>query len=249
MKIVIVEDEHLAATYLTKQILELETDWEVEKVIASVKSGIVYFKNSTNTDLIFCDIQLSDGKSFEIFEQVEIQTPVIFTTAYNEYALKAFETFSLDYLLKPISNVDLNRAIQKFKKITPQVGNNINFKLLLNAMQKTYKDRFMVKSGTTLLSIDCNNVMNFKSEDGAVLLTINGGKRFIVDYTIEQLEKVLNPKFFFRINRRTIVNIESVLKAQAYFNGRLKIDAKELLGDDYTLISRERVNDFKEWLG
>ena len=107
----------------------------------------------------------------------------------------------------------------------------------------------MVKSGTTLLSIMSKDTMNFKSEDGLVFLTVNGGKRFIVDYTIEQLEELLNPKFFFRINRKTIVNIDSVVKAQAYFNGRLKIEAKELLGDDYTLISRERVNDFKKWLG
>ena len=249
MKIVIVEDEDLAADYLAKQILALEPDWKVEKIIASVKSGVAYFKNTTTIDLIFCDIQLSDGKSFELFEQVEIQAPIIFTTAFNEYALKAFETLSLDYLLKPISREDLLRAIQKFKQINSRYSNLIDYKQLLDAFQKNYKDRFMVKSGTTLLSIMAKDTMNFKSEDGLVFLTVNGGKRFIVDYTIEQLEELLNPKFFFRINRKTIVNIDSVVKAQAYFNGRLKIEAKELLGDDYTLISRERVNDFKKWLG
>ena len=249
MKIVIVEDEDLAADYLAKQILAMEPDWKVEKIIASVKSGVAYFKNTTTIDLIFCDIQLSDGKSFELFEQVEIQAPIIFTTAFNEYALKAFETLSLDYLLKPISREDLLRAIQKFKQINSRYSNLIDYKQLLDAFQKNYKDRFMVKSGTTLLSIMAKDTMNFKSEDGLVFLTVNGGKRFIVDYTIEQLEELLNPKFFFRINRKTIVNIDSVVKAQAYFNGRLKIEAKELLGDDYTLISRERVNDFKKWLG
>ena len=249
MKIVIVEDEDLAADYLAKQILAMEPDWKVEKIIASVKSGVAYFKNTTTTDLIFCDIQLSDGKSFELFEQVEIQAPIIFTTAFNEYALKAFETLSLDYLLKPISREDLLRAIQKFKQINSRYSNLIDYKQLIDAFQKNYKDRFMVKSGTTLLSIMAKDTMNFKSEDGLVFLTVNGGKRFIVDYTIEQLEELLNPKFFFRINRKTIVNIDSVVKAQAYFNGRLKIEAKELLGDDYTLISRERVNDFKKWLG
>ena len=249
MKIVIVEDEDLAADYLAKQILALEPDWKVEKIIASVKSGVAYFKNTTTIDLIFCDIQLSDGKSFELIEQVEIQAPIIFTTAFNEYALKAFETLSLDYLLKPISREDLLRAIQKFKQINSRYSNLIDYKQLIDAFQKNYKDRFMVKSGTTLLSIMAKDTMNFKSEDGLVFLTVNGGKRFIVDYTIEQLEELLNPKFFFRINRKTIVNIDSVVKAQAYFNGRLKIEAKELLGDDYTLISRERVNDFKKWLG
>jgi len=249
MKVIIIEDEKLSADHLVTLIKKVDSSISVTAKFDSVKKSIDEFKKGLTADLLFVDIHLADGLSFEIFSKISINTPVIFTTAYNEYAIKAFEINSVDYLLKPIGIQELSRAIEKFKKL-----NGINQALILenisNAYQsinKQFKNRFMVKIGDTISSIKSEEIQHFISEDGLVLITTDKGKRFVIDYTLDNLETLISPDVFFRINRKVIVNINSIQKVSSYFNSRLKLNTSALTDDD-SIVSRERVNDFKLWL-
>jgi DNA-binding LytR/AlgR family response regulator len=249
MKVIIIEDESLSAEYLENLLKKIDSAIEVISVIDSVKKSIELLSNGVKADLLFVDVHLADGLSFEIFSKVNTEIPLIFTTAYDEYAIKAFKLNSVDYLLKPIAIADLRTAIEKHKRL------NLNFKKsliedLASAYQnqiKQYKNRFMVKLGDTITSVKTEEISHFVSEDGMVMLATVNGKRYTLDYTLDNLENILDPDFFFRINRKVIIHISSISKVGAYFNSRLKINFEPLKDED-GIVSRERVNDFKKWL-
>jgi DNA-binding LytR/AlgR family response regulator len=248
MKALIVEDEPLSAVHLKTLLNKVAPEIEVINMLDSVKSTVQFLKEKPTIDLLFLDIHLADGLSFEIFQQTEVLQPVIFTTAFDEYAIKAFKVNSIDYLLKPIGLIDLKTAINKFK--TQNIANqsaNKKHQLAYNMISKAQKTRFIVKMGENLSSIKTEEIAYFIAEDGIVILVTQEGKRFPIDYTMDALEEVLNKEEYFRINRKMILNIDQIIQVQTYFNGRLKIKLKFVLNED-CIVSRERVADFKKWL-
>jgi DNA-binding LytR/AlgR family response regulator len=196
---------------------------------------------------------LADGQSFEIFNRVQLKCPVVFTTAYDEFALKAFKVNSLDYLLKPIDKDELKNAFDKFKSFRPQQSDlELNIKNLLANIQipqvESFKDRFLVKSGQKLVSVSENDIAYFLSQDKLTYLLTHAGNKYVVDYTLDDLDALLNPKTFFRLNRQVFSSLQSINSVHTYFNGKLKIDVTPKYADEL-IVSRERAPDFKAWLG
>ncbi|MEI7725591.1 MAG: LytTR family DNA-binding domain-containing protein [Bacteroidota bacterium] len=250
MKAIIIEDEKLSAEHLSNLITKVDATMEVLHTFDSVRQSIDAFNKGIKADLLFVDIHLADGLSFDIFSEISIDTPVIFTTAYDEYAIRAFRLNSVDYLLKPIGLDDLRMAIEKFNKFSRN-DYSVMFDNMVNAFQsinKQYKSRFMIRIGENIVSVKTGDIAHFVFEDGIVLLATNTNHLYPVDFTLDQIEPMLDPTEFFRINRKVIININSIQKTGTYFNSRLKITALFLL-DDNSIVSRERVNDFKAWLG
>ena len=249
MKVVIIEDEKLSAEHLETLLKKIDKNIEVLAVIDSVKKGIELFSKTIKADLLFVDIHLADGLSFEIFSNKSIDIPVIFTTAYDDYAIKAFKLNSIDYLLKPIGIEELKNALEKFKHLNHKFSAGIieDISMAYQAINKQYKNRFMVKTGDLISTIKIDEVAHFIFEDGVVLLANNSGKRYIIDYTLDNLETIIDPSIFFRINRKVIINIGSIQKVSSYFNSRLKINS-QLLQEEDGVVSRERVSEFKKWL-
>ena len=248
-KVIIIEDEKPAARRLQRMLSRLNI--ETETMLHSVAEAVNWFNSNDHTDLIFLDIQLSDGISFEIFEKVEINSAVIFTTAYDEYALKAFKLNSVDYLLKPIDEEELANAVAKFKenylKNSPQIDFNAFRKILETGSKPDYKTRFTIQVGQHLKIIPANEICCFYSENKASYLTTTSGRNYPVDVSLENLEKELNPEKFFRINRKSIVNIDCIEDIISYTNSRLEIKVKAF-NEFQLIVSRERVRDFKNWI-
>ena len=248
-KVIIIEDEKPAARRLQRMLSRLNI--ETETMLHSVAEAVNWFNSNDHPDLIFLDIQLSDGISFEIFEKVEINSAVIFTTAYDEYALKAFKLNSVDYLLKPIDEEELANAVAKFKenylKNSPQIDFNAFRKILETGSKPDYKTRFTIQVGQHLKIIPANEVCCFYSENKASYLTTTSGRNYPVDVSLENLEKELNPEKFFRINRKSIVNIDCIEDIISYTNSRLEIKVKAF-NEFQLIVSRERVRDFKNWI-
>lgn len=253
MRCLIIEDEYHAAKRLTALVEKLQPAARMLQVLDSVEDAAEWLENHPPPDLIFMDIQLADGLSFEIFKKTEVSAPVIFTTAFDEYALRAFKANSVDYLLKPIDEKDLAAALQKFerffgKSAPPQIDLAAIQAMLQAATRPEYSSRFIIKAGQGLSYIGTEEIACFFSEGGITYLLSQGGKKHHLDYTLEQLEELLDPQNFFRINRRLIVAIKAVHKVSDYFNSRLKITLQPEADLD-TVVSRERVKDFKGWLG
>ena len=249
MKIVIIEDENLSAEHLTVLLNKMELTIATITYFDTINASVTAFKEGLIVDLIFMDIHLADGNSFEIFNQIQLEIPVIFTTAFDNYAIQAFKQNSIDYLLKPIAFEDLEFAIKKFKKQQQQVNKNL-VSSIANAYQqinKEYKTRFLVKLGQTIDTIPTEEIHHFETKESLSFLVTNKGNHFSIDYTLDQLEAILQPKNFFRINRKVIINIQSIEKVSTYFNSRLSI-AINFLENDAKIVSRDRVNDFKKWL-
>ena len=252
MNVLIIEDEKLAARRLERMLLS--EDFNIIAKLTSVTSAIDWFKNNEHPELIFLDIQLSDGLSFEIFDNIEVQSHIIFTTAFDEYALKAFKLNSIDYLLKPIDEDELHTAIDKFRKQHNIKSNNISteqieqIKQLLNTNNQQYKERFTVRVGPHIHTITSSEIECFYSENKATYLHTISGQNYLIDYSLEQLDELVNLEVFHRISRKFIVNIDSIKDIIAYSNSRLKIKLKSYKEDDM-IVSRERVKTFKEWLG
>ncbi|WP_417886838.1 LytR/AlgR family response regulator transcription factor [Zunongwangia sp.] len=249
MRTIIIEDEKPAARRLQRLLNKREV--EVIQILHSVAEGIEWFTENEHPDLIFLDIQLSDGLSFEIFEKVNVKSAIIFTTAYDEYALKAFKLNSVDYLLKPIDEDELDEALAKFKE--NHQSSSVKMKVedirsLFNmSAPKTYKSRFSIQVGQHLKIIDSSNIICFYSENKATYIYTNSGRNYLVDYSLEELEKLLNPDLFFRINRKSIIHIKAIEDIVAFTNSRLEL---KLLGFTafQVIVSRERVKDFKSWI-
>lgn len=251
LKVLIFEDESLSAEHLVKLVARYDPSIELLGIIESIKQGIDWFSRNQYPDLLVMDIQLSDGSCFELFKQVKIEIPVIFTTAYNEYAIQAFKVNSIDYLLKPIDFQDLKLAFEKFRRQQKiQLPNTeLLFEQIYNKLlQPTpYKKRLLVKVGEQLKQVQVDDIAYFLFDDGLSWAVTFAKNRLPVDYTLDELEQMMNPKAFFRINRKFIVNPDSIEKIHTYFNNRLKL---QLRPDPETevLVSRERVADFKNWL-
>ena len=249
MKILIIEDEEPAAKRLQKMVKEIEPVATVTDTIVSISSAIKWFAANELPDLIISDIQLSDGLSFEIFKAVEILCPVIFTTAYDQYAIEAFKVNSIDYLLKPIKKEELANAIAKYKKLntaTPAI--NINQILKTFAAGTEYKKRFAVRYGEHIKTITIEEVAFFYTEDKINFLTTREGRRFTIDFNLDALEAMLDPKTFFRINRQYIISIQSIAEMFSYSKSRVLIKLNPPAKHE-TVVSTERSAGFKLWLG
>lgn len=246
MKIVIVEDEVLLQEYLERLIIQLFPEARVIAKIDSVKGCMHYFSDAPNCDLIFMDIHLADGSSMDFLREFPINTPIIFTTAFDQYALDAFKVNAIDYLLKPIDKTALEFAIRKYQRISSSQQSELLENIRLLTRHNEYKSRFMVKLGDSLSSIKIDEINHFRSEDGLVLLVSEKNKRFPLDYTLDQLEGVLDPTKFFRINRKVIVHVDGIEKVGSYFNSRLRVHAA-LLPEEDAIVSRDRVANFKSW--
>lgn len=250
MKTIIIEDEKPSARRL-QRMLE-GNNVTVETLLHSIEESLEWFQQNAHPDLIFLDIQLSDGLSFEIFEHIEIKSAIIFTTAYDEYALQAFKLNSIDYLLKPIDDEDLETAIKKYKDRIPQKNNiKVDFedikKLLINPIERAYKKRFTVKVGQYLKMITIDEVECFYSENKGTYAHTTDGRNYLLESTIENLQNELAPDTFFRVSRKFIININYIKDIIAYTNSRLRIKLK-YFNEGEIIVSRERVKDFKDWL-
>lgn len=248
MKALIVEDEPLSALHLKTLLAKTAPEIEVVNILDSVRSTVSFLSEKPDLQLLFFDVHLADGLCFEIFQQAEVMLPVIFTTAYDEYAIKAFKVNSIDYLLKPIGLSELKAAVNKFNNHYKSDSlHEFKHHIVANIMNKNYKTRFMVKMGENLNSIKVEDIASFNAEDGLVMLFTREGKRFPIDYTLDALELMLHETLFFRINRKMLLHIDQIVQVQTYFNGRLKIKTKVTFQED-CIVSRERVQDFKKWL-
>ena len=247
MDIIIIEDEELAADNLEKIIHSIDENIRVIAKLESVRSAVKWLSQSV-CDLIFMDIQLSDGNSFSIFEQVEVKTPVIFTTAYDQFAIKAFKHISIDYLLKPINSEELRLSIQKYKDYY-QNAQLPDFKKLLESLKpnKEYKERFLVNAGQKVHSVKASEIAYFYAQEKGVFFCTFANKHFDVDYTLEQLENSLDPKIFFRINRQFIVNFEAIENMHTVSKSRLLLELKPK-SEIEVIVSFGNMHQFKIWL-
>ncbi|MFC2138100.1 LytR/AlgR family response regulator transcription factor [Bacteroidota bacterium] len=255
MKILIIEDEKPAADKIEMFLNRYDTDIEILDKIDSIEKTVNWFRKNPHTaDLILMDIQLIDGISFDVFKQVKINTPVIFITAYNEFAIEAFKVNSIDYLLKPISYNDLYNSLEKLRNLKenlPDKKERIQYEQIseiLETFKKNYKNRFMIKVGEHIKSITADKIALFYAEGRNVSIITAKAKEYVIDYKLEELENMLDPELFFRVNRTFIVNINYITDVIVYSNSRLKIKFEQEF-DKEIIVSREKVNEFKEWFG
>lgn len=248
MNVIIIEDEKPAARLLSRKLEKLNIS--VNQMLHSVEESLKWFSENSPPDLIFLDIQLSDGLSFEIFEQFPVKSAIIFTTAYDQYALRAFKLNSIDYLLKPIDEKELTNAVEKFReRVNKKAGLDLQWiKSLLVSEEKQYKERFSVKVGLQLKIIITPEIECFFSENKGTYIHTTENRNYLIDSTLEQLENELNPKEFFRVSRKFIIGLKAIKEIQVYSNSRLKI-ILNTYKEDEIIVSRERVADFKNWIG
>ncbi len=250
MRVLIIEDEPQAATRLSRLVAALQPDWEIADTLDSVKRSVDWLSKN-GCDLILMDIQLADGLSFEIFDRIVVTAPVIFTTAYNEYALKAFKVNSIDYLLKPVDQAELQAALNKYHSLTlTAYGSEKMMESIRYAMQmltKKYKERFVIKVGEHLKSVEVGEILFFFSLEKTTFAQTMDGRKHILDFTLDQLDGLLDPSRFFRINRKYIVSVTAIKDMISYTNSRLKLVLKTS-DDEDVIVARERVQEFKNWL-
>jgi len=250
MNVLIIEDEKPAARRLNRMLTVLGI--EVQQMLHSVEESLNWLKNNKHPDLIFLDIQLSDGLSFEIFEEIEVKSAIIFTTAYDEYALKAFKLNSIDYLLKPLDEDELKFAVDMFKQKQPkqtnvQVDLDTIRKLLINPVDRKFKKRITIKIGQHIKIINIDAVECFYSENKSTYIHTLENRNHLLDFSLEHWQDQLNPEQFFRVNRTFIVHINSIKDIIAYSNSRLKLVLNSF-AEAEIVVSRERVKDFKRWI-
>lgn len=252
-RILIIEDEEIAAARLMQMVARLIPDAVFDGPLESVSQSVSYLRSNSAPDLIFLDIQLADGLSFNIFQQVKVLSPVIFTTAFDEYAIRAFELNSIDYLLKPIDNQKLAASINKYSSISQfySFGNDKMYFEILKTMssnQNSYKKRFLVSKGDVLVPLSVDEIAYFLAEDKLVFLYTVDGRKYIVNYSLDALETQLDPQQFFRVNRHCILNSISIVKVHSFFNYQLKVEVVPSISGEL-LVSRSRSANFKNWLG
>ncbi|MEO6720079.1 MAG: LytTR family DNA-binding domain-containing protein [Ferruginibacter sp.] len=251
MRVIIIEDEAPAANRLTKLLQACNDEIEIVRKLDSVESSVRYFQTSPNIDLIFMDIQLADGLSFDIFLQTTIKAPVIFTTAFDQYAIKAFKVNSIDYLLKPIDETALQTSLEKYQQLYQKKETNFSDKMirLMNEISvEKFKERLLIKRGQQFSYLKTSDTA-YCFADGKLCYAVDfSGNKFLLETNLTLLEDQLRPNNFYRINRNLIVNIDAVKKVHTWLGGRLKLDILPLSNAE-TVVSRERVNGFKDWLG
>ncbi len=253
MKVVIVEDELHNSRMLKGMIQSLRPDWEILASLETVKQSVEWFNNNDHPDLIFMDIQLTDGICFSIFDNVKIESMIIFTTAYDEYAIQAFKVNSIDYLLKPIKEEKLELSITKFERLfnnTSEDNNQKSYDAILKAIkkgEKTYRKRFLISGSTSFFKIETQDIAYFYTVNRITFAVMYDKKEHIVDFTMEKLEEELDPDMFFRANRSQIINIDSIRKFESYFGGKLIVRLVDPFNEPVT-ISRLKASEFKNWL-
>ncbi len=254
LQVLIIEDEAPAFRRLQKILEEINSNIEIVEVLDSVEESVRWFHSNTSADLIFMDIQLSDGLSFEIFETVKITSPVIFTTAFDEYMLRAFKVNSIDYLLKPIKKDELAASLAKFEQLKSAFAGSTHLPDL-NALvsqikldDRKYKTRFLVKKGEELLSVETTDIAYFQTRHGVVHLVTNSGRNHIMDFTLDELMHQLDPEQFYRANRQFIVHFPAIRKLHKFHKGKLVIELEQATTEQIT-VSAEKATDFKAWLG
>jgi len=257
MKILIVEDEDLAVKKLKKTLMSVDDSATVVGEADSIRSTVSWLQENPAPDLILMDIELADGQSFEIFNQVKVKSPVIFITSYDEYALRAFKVNSVDYLLKPVQKEDLQAALEKFrgmkKMYTPEQEGTVSLDALVRELQqklqtRDYRKRFLVKHGQKLVSVDIEEIAYFFSDGRLNFFKTTDNRKFVVDYTMDELNDMLDPDKYFRISRSFFISVNSVSQIHDYFGNRLILHLKPET-DKEAIVSREKVTDFKTWLG
>ncbi|HPF52776.1 MAG TPA: LytTR family DNA-binding domain-containing protein [Draconibacterium sp.] len=248
MKVVIIEDERLAAEKLEDLLVKVEPGIEVLKLLESVEESVNWFTQHSAPDLVFMDIQLEDGISFEIFESVKIQSPIIFTTAFDQYAIRAFKVNSVDYLLKPIVKEDLARAISKFNQLH-QGEAELEAKVakVIEQFSSRYKSRFLIRIGVRFQSVPVSKICTFFVEERSTFLQTIEGKRYDLDYSLDQLQSMVNPEQFFRVSRNFLVNINCIEEIISYSVTRLKLKL-ENGPQEGVIVSRDKVSEFKRWM-
>jgi DNA-binding LytR/AlgR family response regulator len=252
MKTLIIEDEHLTAQRIRSLLLQIDPGIQVLSILDSVKNAVEWFSANEKPDLVFMDIQLADGISFDIFEHVTIDYPIIFITAYQEYAIRAFKVNSVDYLLKPISEADLRIALGKYQRYfrqetaLPALGNDL-LQNIRQMISKSYKSRFMVKVGERVKSLETKDILYFYSLDKGCYLHSRDNRNYVIDFTLDALVDLLDPERYYRINRRYIIAYESIRDMVSLSGSKLKI---LLLNseDDSIYVSRDRMAGFKAWI-
>jgi len=250
MKVLIIEDEKPAASHIEALVKKYDSNIEVIGPLGSVKKSVAWFDANPHPDLVLMDIQLSDGISFEIFEHTPVECPVIFTTAFNEYAIRAFKVNSIDYLLKPIDFDELTKALHKFNKSYLNFDRSsyaLMFDKVMHTLTNNYKQRFVIKIGEHIKSVPVEDILYFFSLEKATFLHTADDHNYVIDYSLEQLESLLDPKLFFRINRKYIISLAAINDIITYSNSRLKLELKHL-NDPDAIVAREKVNSFKKWL-
>ena len=248
MKVLIIENEHPASQKLVRMLEEVDENIEVIDILESVEGATNWLLNNPHPELIFMDIQLDDGLCFEIFENVELKTPVIFTTAFDEYPLKAFKVNSVDYLLKPIDSEELKKAIQKYKLVHKKEMDFAKLEGLLNQLQPKAKERFLIKVGEHYRSIQITDINCFFITERCNFINIGRGKNYAIDYSLDKAEKMIDPKKFFRVNRNFIINFSAINDIVAYSSNRLIIVLDDWPDNNKIIVSRERVASFKNWM-
>ena len=252
MKILIIEDEIPAAKRLEKLIAEIRPEAEVIEVIDTVEDAIEWFAENDEPDLVISDIQLADGVSFQIYEELELECPIIFATAYDQYAIKAFELNSVDYLLKPFSKETLQKSFEKLDKLMPTAVPSLQELDLSSLIQQvsngnTYKQRFLISKGDALIPVSTSQIAYIYTEDKAVMIKTIEGKSFFLNYSLDDLEAQLDPAQFFRLNRQFITSVNAIAKISQYFNGKLKIELNPTQEGE-VIVSRAKTPVFKNWL-
>lgn len=248
-KILIIEDERLAAEKLERMVVQLRPDWTVLGPIETIEHAVKWLSLNQVPDLILIDIQLDDGISFEIFDQIEVVSPVIFTTAYDEYAIRAFKVNSIDYLLKPIDPDALEIALTKFERLKDRLAfDHLKIDTVRQQISKNYKSRFLLKIGTNMFSVLTRDIELFFISERSVFIRTFQGKTYDVDYSLDQVQQLVDPDQFFRINRNYLVNIDSVNKLVSYSSSRIKLELQPEFKADDLIVSREKVSEFKKWM-
>lgn len=249
MNVLIIEDERYAADKLKLLLQQIDPEISVINTLETVEGAVNWFRENASPDLILMDIQLSDGICFEIFEVIKINTPVIFITAYDEYAIRAFKVNSVDYLLKPVDQDALTGAIQKFKTLFPKKDADSNrIDRLVEALVKNYRTRFLVKVGLHYNSVLTNEIECFCINERSLFLRTVAGKIFDLDYSLDQIQTMVDPVQFFRINRNYIINIHYITQIISYSTSRLLVKLTSPKQDDDLIVSRDKVSEFKHWL-
>jgi len=252
MKVLILEDEYHAAKRIKRLLQDNIEDLEILDTLDSVEGAKLFFEKETKLDLIFADIQLADGLSFSVFQDLNIQVPVIFTTAFDQYTLKAFKLNSIDYLLKPIDEDELKVALLKFEQLSngARHGSTSSLLKVLQGLdqKKSYKERFLIKNRDQYIFLLSDEIAYFYSEDSLTFIVTSSGKSHVYDHTLNSIEDELDPSLFHRINRKQIVRIDAIDKIHTYFNSRVKLDVSPIPKDEF-IVSREKVKEFKQWLG
>jgi len=248
MKCLIVEDERLAYEELKRMLMNLRSDYSIERLTKTVVDTIKYLKEYS-VDLILMDIRLADGNCFEIFNHIDVSTPIIFTTAYDEHAIKAFKLNSIDYLLKPFNEKELERALIKFENIFPVRRSKSDHRIekVRHILETRNKNRFLISTGDNYNYIETNDIAHFYSEGGVVFLHTFRDRRYIINYTLDQLENQLDRRHFFRVSRNCVCNVKAIKEVCKYFNSRLKLSFSPVCPNE-VLVSRVRVPDFLKWM-